>query len=160
MGLITSVHVLLGYWMYFHVSEDVYQSKHSLHYRLVLTAILTCLRRGGWHWRPVLSSEEIERESEIMEWEWRRQRKQLKVIRRQSSISWVSVYLALDFTRDLVAYAAAPGSPVMPHLAGQKQGGRLRLCPKAPLRAWVIYLTPLSHSHTPTGACSLSNWPL
>lgn len=69
-------------------------------------------------------------------------RDQLKVRSRQSSISRVSVYSLLDLTRDLVAYACAPGIPETAHLARQRQGGRLGPCPRALLLGSVIYLKP------------------
>jgi len=82
---------------------------------------------------------------------------QLKVRSRQSSISRVSVYSLLDLTRDLVAYACAPGIPETAHLARERQGGRLGPCPRALLLGSVIYLKPsltAKHLAEPAGFSS------
>lgn len=91
-----------------------------------------------WFWRRREKSEESKTEREGAE----ERRDQLKVRSRQSSISRVSVYSLLDLTRDLVAYACAPGIPETAHLARQRQGGRLGPCPRALLLGSVIYLKP------------------
>lgn len=93
-----------------------------------------------WFWRRREKSEESKTETEREGAEERRD--QLKVRSRQSSISRVSVYSLLDLTRDLVAYACAPGIPETAHLARQRQGGRLGPCPRALLLGSVIYLKP------------------